>query len=203
VALGWFDLGDRPTAATRRRRAAILADRLELRMKHHPRIVAVTDGAVVGLGPSPADLRPAATQVLLASADPVALDATVAHWCGWRPQSIAHLQACAERGLGRTDPRQIHLVGEVALLDRPPGAADDGRGLDLAAAVGESLGERLGRRLATTRLAPLGLTIRALSAIVTAASWRRRARWRRFSTTAWGRLWSDYRSGAVARERAA
>jgi hypothetical protein len=121
VALGWSDLLRRPTADLRRRRAQVLADLLALRLRVQSGLLAVVDAAVFGLGPTPAALRPIGTHVLLASPDPVALDATVARWCGFDPAHIPHLRACADRDLGVLNAGEIRLVGEPELLAMAPG----------------------------------------------------------------------------------
>jgi uncharacterized protein (DUF362 family) len=88
-------------AASRRRRAGIFA---------------VMDGTTVGVGPGPYVLRPEVRGVLLASADPLALDAVAARLVGFDPlRDIAYIRLAYERGLGVADPRAIELVGDTDL----------------------------------------------------------------------------------------
>jgi len=194
VAAGWRDLVPAPTASLRRHRARVLADLLGLRRQLHAGLLAVTDATVFGLGPSPADLRPVLSHVLLASADPVALDATVVRWLGRDPATVAHLRACAERGIGRIAAADIRVVGEPELLDRAPGMAESaaaGVGLPPRVVRNRWL-SRVGHRLRTTRADRAAGFLERCDDLVGLGPVRRHRRWRRFATTAWGRLWAHY-----------
>ncbi|MFO7654761.1 MAG: DUF362 domain-containing protein [Candidatus Krumholzibacteriia bacterium] len=202
VAMGWADLVPRPGRGVRRRRAELLAAALEARRAAHPRLLAVIDAAVVGVGPAPDALSPVQTHVLLASEDPVAVDAVFCRWLGRDPLAVPHLRACADRGLGRAAPREIRLRGETALLDRAPGVAPDapaGTPLPAAHGVRDRAGG-LARWLGATPLAPVGAAMGGAGAVVSLAPLRRRRDWRRFLETGWGRLWQAYLGGMPGAE---
>jgi hypothetical protein len=55
---------------------------------------------------------PRVTNLLLAAADPVAIDAIASKLMGFDPLSIPFLRMAQERGLGVADPRDIELVGD-------------------------------------------------------------------------------------------
>jgi hypothetical protein len=74
-------------------------------------VFAAMDGTTAGNGPLP-EVR----NVLLASADPVALDAVAARLLGFDPlRDIASVRLAHERGLGIGDPRQIEVTGDLDL----------------------------------------------------------------------------------------
>jgi uncharacterized protein (DUF362 family) len=76
----------------------------------------VMDGTTAGNGPGPYRLTPEVRNVLLAAADPVALDAVAAKLMGFDPlRDVEHLRLAHERGLGAGDPRAITLVGDSDL----------------------------------------------------------------------------------------
>ncbi|HOW19575.1 MAG TPA: DUF362 domain-containing protein, partial [Phycisphaerae bacterium] len=56
--------------------------------------------------------------VILASADQVAIDAMSAKLMGFDPMSIKFIRLAHERGLGCGDPAQIEVVGEPALAEQ-------------------------------------------------------------------------------------
>ena len=57
-------------------------------------------------------VRPVEKNILLASADQVAIDAISAKLMGFDPLSIKYIRLAHERGLGVGDPREIEIVGE-------------------------------------------------------------------------------------------
>lgn len=75
---------------------------------------AVMDGTVGLEGNGPKSGRPRIADRVLASGDAVALDTIAAKVMGFDPQAIGHIQLCARRGLGLSDPDQIEVVGEDA-----------------------------------------------------------------------------------------
>lgn len=69
--------------------------------------------ATIGLeGNSPKSGIPKVVNRLLASGDPVALDAVAAKVMGFDPEQIGHLAECMAAGLGTADLRRITTVGE-------------------------------------------------------------------------------------------
>jgi hypothetical protein len=55
--------------------------------------------------------------VILASADQVAIDAAAARMMGFDPMSIKYIRMAHELGLGCGDPRQIEIVGDTAAAE--------------------------------------------------------------------------------------
>lgn len=81
---------------------------------------AVMDATVALEGNSPKSGIPRIVGRVLASADPVALDAVAAHLMGFVPETIGHLQACAAVGLGELHRDRILVRGEAAEPLAPP-----------------------------------------------------------------------------------
>ncbi len=90
----------------------VLVDLLYMQRELHPAVFAVMDGTVVGDGAGPRTMLPREGNLILASADSVAIDATAARLMGYDPLGIAYLRMAHERGLGVADPREIELAGD-------------------------------------------------------------------------------------------
>ena len=81
---------------------------------------AVMDGTIGLEGDGPKSGTPKEMGLVLASADPVALDAVAARVMGFDPGLIGHLQMAAAHGLGVADVDGIDVVGEsLAAATRP------------------------------------------------------------------------------------
>jgi uncharacterized protein (DUF362 family) len=89
-----------------------LVDLLMIQQDIHPGIFAVMDGTFAGDGPGPRAMRWHEKDIILASADQVAIDAISAHLQGFDPLSIPFIRIAHEMGLGVGDPSQIEIVGE-------------------------------------------------------------------------------------------
>jgi uncharacterized protein (DUF362 family) len=89
-----------------------LVDLLAIQQEIHPGIFAVMDGTLCGNGPGPRTMVPVQADLMLASADQVAIDAVAAKLMGFEPMSIKYIRLAHERGLGKGDPREIELVGD-------------------------------------------------------------------------------------------
>ena len=89
-----------------------LVDLLNIQKEIHPGIFAVTDGTFAGDGPGPRAMRWHEKNVILASADQVAIDAVAAQMMGFDPMSIKFIRLGHEAGLGCGDISQIEIVGE-------------------------------------------------------------------------------------------
>jgi uncharacterized protein (DUF362 family) len=89
-----------------------LVDLLAIQKEIHPGIFAVMDGTTAGNGPGPRIMQPEVKNVILASADQVAIDAIAAKMMGFSPLSIDYLRLAHERGLGVGDPAEIEVVGD-------------------------------------------------------------------------------------------
>jgi uncharacterized protein (DUF362 family) len=89
-----------------------LVDLLAIQKEIHPGLFAVMDGTTAGDGGGPRLVNPVVKNVILASADQVAIDAVAAKLMGFDPLSIRYIRVAHERGLGVGDVRQIELVGD-------------------------------------------------------------------------------------------
>ncbi len=89
-----------------------LVDLLAIQKEIHPGIFALMDGTTAGNGPGPRLMQPVVKNILLASADQVAIDAVAAKLMGFDPLSLKYIQLAHERGLGVGDAREIELVGD-------------------------------------------------------------------------------------------
>ncbi len=94
-----------------------LVDLLQIQQDIHPGIFAVMDGTLAGEGPGPRATRWHVKNVILASSDPVAIDAAAAKIMGVPPMNLRFIRAAHERGLGVGDPREIKFVGDVEAAD--------------------------------------------------------------------------------------
>jgi uncharacterized protein (DUF362 family) len=75
-------------------------------------VFCVMDATISLEGDGPKSGIPRITHRILSSADPVALDTVQAKLMGMDAASIAHLSACAARGIGTNDLAQIDMVGD-------------------------------------------------------------------------------------------
>lgn len=94
-----------------------LVDLLAIQREIHSGIFAVMDGTTAGNGPGPRTMFPVVKNVILASADQVAIDAVAARLMGFDPMSIPYIRMAHEDGLGVGDPRAIDLVGDADLAN--------------------------------------------------------------------------------------
>jgi len=91
-----------------------LVDLLMIQKKIHSGIFAVMDGTFAGDGPGPRCMRPYVKNVILASADQVAIDAVAAKLMGFDPlRDLKFVRLAHEKGLGCGDPREIEIVGDT------------------------------------------------------------------------------------------
>jgi uncharacterized protein (DUF362 family) len=88
-----------------------LVDLLMIQQEIHPGLFALMDGTFAGDGPGPRAMRWHEKDILLASADQVAIDAVSAKLQGFDPMSIRFIRRAHEEGLGIGDPKQIHITG--------------------------------------------------------------------------------------------
>lgn len=89
----------------------VLVDLMIMQKELHPGILAVMDGTVAGDGAGPRTMTPHAKNIILASADSVAIDAVAAKLMGFEPMKIPYLKMCHERGLGTADLNEIEILG--------------------------------------------------------------------------------------------
>lgn len=88
-----------------------IVDLLAIQQDIHPGIFAVMDGTFAGDGPGPRAMRWHEKNIILASADQVAIDAVSAKLQGFDPLSLRFISKADELGLGVGDPREIEIVG--------------------------------------------------------------------------------------------
>jgi uncharacterized protein (DUF362 family) len=90
-----------------------LVDLLAIQKEIHTGLFAIMDGTTAGNGPGPRTMYPVVKNVMLASADQVAIDAVSAKMMGFDPLSLDYIRLAHEDGLGVGDPREIEIVGDV------------------------------------------------------------------------------------------
>ena len=89
-----------------------LVDLLQIQKEIHSGLFAVMDGTFAGDGPGPRAMRIHSKNVILASADQVAIDAVAAKMMGLDPMSIPMIRIAHEMGLGVGKPVEIDVVGD-------------------------------------------------------------------------------------------
>ncbi|MDA8217641.1 MAG: DUF362 domain-containing protein [Dehalococcoidales bacterium] len=94
-----------------------LVDLLTIQKEIHSGLFAVMDGTSAGNGAGPRVMKPETKNVILASADQVAIDAVAARLMGFEPLSIPYIRLAHEAGLGVGDPREIEIIGDVKVAD--------------------------------------------------------------------------------------
>jgi uncharacterized protein (DUF362 family) len=96
-----------------------LVDLLAIQQEIHPGIFAVMDGTFAGDGPGPRAMRWHEKDILLASADQVAIDAVSAKLQGFDPLDLRFIRLAHERGMGVGDPSQIKIMGYDIEEEKP------------------------------------------------------------------------------------
>jgi uncharacterized protein (DUF362 family) len=89
-----------------------LVDLLMIQKEIHSGIFATMDGTHCGSGPGPRTMIPVEKDIILASADSVAIDAVAAKIMGFDPLTIPFIRIAHEKGLGCGDLREIEVLGE-------------------------------------------------------------------------------------------
>ena len=95
-----------------------LVDLLAIQKEIHAGLFAVMDGTTAGDGPGPRTMRPVVKDVMLASADQVAIDAVAASMMGFDPLTIPYIKLADEAGLGNARRENIEIAGDTALADQ-------------------------------------------------------------------------------------
>jgi uncharacterized protein (DUF362 family) len=112
-----------------------LVDLLTIQQEIHPGVFAVMDGTFAGDGPGPRAMRWHEKDILLASADQVAIDAVSARLQGFDPMNIRFIRKAHDLGLGVGDPRQIEIAGYDIEQEKPWGFVQE----DTFASKGQKL----------------------------------------------------------------
>ncbi len=94
-----------------------LVDLLAIGREIHTGMFATMDGTTAGSGPGPRTVVPHDKNVILASADQVAIDAVAATLMGFDWRQIPCIALAHEHGLGVGDPREIEIVGDTSAAD--------------------------------------------------------------------------------------
>ena len=170
-----------------------LVDLLQIQREIHSGLFAVMDGTFAGDGPGPRAMRIHTKNVILASADQVAIDSVAASMMGFDPMSIPMIRIAHEHGLGVGNPSEIEVLG------------DDVAGVDWQFSANESTFASRGQRLIYHGpLKPLeNLLLRSplvpwsfwASNVYHNDFWLRfigRKRVREAMNTPWGRLFQQY-----------
>jgi uncharacterized protein (DUF362 family) len=98
-----------------------LVDLLTIQQEIHPGLFAMMDGTFAGDGPGPRAMRWHQKDILLASADQVAIDAVSAKLQGFDPMELRFIRRAHEMDLGVGDPKQIEIVGYDIEQEKPWG----------------------------------------------------------------------------------
>jgi uncharacterized protein (DUF362 family) len=171
----------------------VLVDLMYMQRELHPSVFAVMDGTVMGDGAGPRTMVPRVGNLILASADQVAIDAVAARIMGYDPLTIPYLRMCDERGLGVADPKRIDIVGD-----------EDAARVNMGFTTRRSLviwGDQLIRRGPLRPLkrlllhSPLMVWAPFASNVYHDLLWYQtvgRSRIRTFAQTPWGRLFETY-----------
>jgi hypothetical protein len=96
-----------------------LVDLLTIQQEIHPGIFAVMDGTFAGDGPGPRAMHWHEKDILLASADQVAIDAVSAKLQGFDPMQLDFIRLAHEADLGVGDPHQIDILGYDIEQEQP------------------------------------------------------------------------------------
>lgn len=95
-----------------------LVDLLMIQKKIHRGVFAVMDGTFAGDGPGPRCMRPHVKNVILASADQVAIDAVAAKMMGYDPMKLKFIRTAHDLGLGCGNPSEIEIVGDKSAAEQ-------------------------------------------------------------------------------------
>ncbi|OGL53253.1 hypothetical protein A3K55_02065 [Candidatus Shapirobacteria bacterium RBG_13_44_7] len=93
-----------------RRIHSAIIDLLQIQKELHPEILASMDGSVLGFGPGPRAMEWQPANLILASRDEIALDATAARIIGFDPHQIEFLKLGHRLKLGNIDPKYSHQL---------------------------------------------------------------------------------------------
>lgn len=90
-----------------------LVDLLAIGREIHTGMFATMDGTTAGAGPGPRTVVPHDKNIILASADQVAIDSVAAKLMGFDWRQLPCIALSHERGLGVGDPAEIEIVGDT------------------------------------------------------------------------------------------
>jgi uncharacterized protein (DUF362 family) len=172
-----------------------LVDLLAIQKEIHSGVFAVMDGTTCGNGPGPRTMFPVIKNLILASADQVAIDAVAAKMMGFDPMSIKYINLAHAAGLGVGKPEEIEVVGHDVSRENWHFHVGD----NLASRVGDLLWFSPLKKIQNFffRTPLVNVFIFGSEAYHDYFRWPLRDR-RTFetwlTTTAWGKLFQDYTS---------
>ena len=165
----------------RRDLPAALTEALGIARARSIPLFAVMDGTFAGTGPGPRRITPHEENVLLASSDPLALDAVAARLMGTAPLTVPYIRLAHEAGFGMGDLDGIECVGDdldgLGCAYNPTATAHDG----LARWIEDMLPARASHRFALTYDDFLWYKRHAEKG------------WGRFEKSDWGKVFGEYR----------
>ena len=94
-----------------------LVDLLRIQKEIQAGTIAIADGTTAGSGPGPRTMTPVVKNVLIASADQVAIDAVSAKLLGFDPMEIPCIRLGHEGGLGKGRLDEIEVIGDMDTAD--------------------------------------------------------------------------------------
>jgi uncharacterized protein (DUF362 family) len=176
-----------------------LVDLLSIQKEIHSGIFTVMDGTTAGDGAGPRTQIPVTKNVLLASADCVAIDAVCAKLMGFEPMDHKFIRLAHELGLGAGRIDEIEIIGDVDAEKENWGFVT---GDNLASRVGKTFWFGPMRRLEKLMFhTPLVYIFILASATYHDKIWYRTRgkkivdRW--LEESPWGRLFADYQAGKL------
>ncbi len=173
----------------------VMVDLLLMQRELHPAVFAVMDGTVAGDGAGPRTMIPSTRNVLLASADSVAIDAVAATLMGFDAMEIPYLRMATEMGLGEGRIANIEIAGD------PIDGVDFGFETKKSLVIWGDQMLRLGPLRFLEKLllhSPLVVWAPAASNFYHDFLWYPtvgRSRIRAFARSPWGSLFESYRRG--------
>jgi len=90
-----------------------LVDLLRIQQEIQAGTIAVADCTTAGSGPGPRTMTPVVKNLLIASADQVAIDAVAAKLIGFDPMSVPCIRLGHEGGLGKGRIDEIEIIGDL------------------------------------------------------------------------------------------
>lgn len=93
-----------------------LVDLLAIGQEIHTGMFAIMDGTTAGSGAGPRTVNPYDKNIILASADQVAIDSVAATLMGFHWKDLPCIYLSHERKLGIGDPREIEIIGDVNVI---------------------------------------------------------------------------------------
>jgi uncharacterized protein (DUF362 family) len=181
-----------------------LVDLLMIQKRVHRGLFAVMDGTFAGDGPGPRCLVPHVKNVILASADLVALDAVAGHLMGFDPlRDLPFVQLAHERGLGCGEIGEIEVVGDPQIMDEEWQFQGPFANMTLAARNQQRVHRgRLKKPFEWSLRTPLATLVHAASVAYHDAFWYptyAKEHMGKVRTSDWGRLfanWGEVRTDA-------